>query len=165
MYKKRKSDRSLWGETPFKYAFTIGEQSFYGGSYGLLNPEKWDFSIQCQEWKYATVKWRKNGIILPWENYKAPDLSRLDWEDLVYSLPKGNIAVCCFGGHGRTGTALAIIYGLLSNDGADPVKKIRHLYRPESCESTEQVRYVQNITGRDCQAKASIQLLEGWPCY
>ena len=60
----------------------------------------------------------------------------------------------CQGGHGRTGTALAII-GALSNcipPGVDPVAEVRRRYCDLAVESAAQIEYIEAITGREVKA-------------
>jgi protein-tyrosine phosphatase len=69
----------------------------------------------------------------------------------------------CQGGHGRTGTALAILGCLLGviPEGADPVVWVREHYCLEAVETSKQISYIEKITERKVKATAS----SGWGQY
>jgi len=75
-----------------------------------------------------------------------------DWEALANDLLalKKPVFVACLGGHGRTGTALAILldlWGAIPSD-EDPVRFVRTAYCPEAVETQGQYEYVAKMTGR-----------------
>lgn len=82
----------------------------------------------------------------------APFLTRKWWGDLLKVIRKleGPVAVCCYGGHGRTGTALSCMVGLTSlvPKTADPVKYVRDHYCDEAVETLAQINYIEAVTGR-----------------
>lgn len=94
---------------------------------------------------------------LDWPDYGAPALDRAWWSAFLTALTKidGDVAVFCMGGHGRTGTFLAICANLFgwSGDG-DPVAWVRDIYCRETVESDEQIAYIQAITGCDVKSEA-----------
>jgi protein-tyrosine phosphatase len=80
------------------------------------------------------LDWPDRGIIsVTWEF----------WRTLRANFPVGGkVACCCFGGHGRTGTALA---SLLVEEGVDPgdaVDIVRDLHCEDAIESKTQMNYV-----------------------
>lgn len=77
----------------------------------------------------------------------------------------GNVGIYCMGGHGRTGTALAILACLLGAvpEKVCPVEWTRGLYCKEAVESLEQVEYIERITGRKVTAKPSDKWGLNWP--
>ncbi len=107
-------------------------------------------------------------LVLDWQDYGVPFLSKEFWLELVRVLKKkgrdrsrhnnGNgkykVMLHCQGGHGRTGTALAILAGLVygSEEGWNEriVKKIREKHCSHSVENDSQLEYVEKITGVDC---------------
>lgn len=47
---------------------------------------------------------------LHWQDMGVPPVQYAFWEELLDLLPEGVTKICCHGGHGRTGTALAALY-------------------------------------------------------
>jgi len=91
-------------------------------------------------------------VTIDWPDMSIPALSRKQWEALVGILKhsKRPIYIGCGMGHGRTGTAAAIIatlWGLVPAD-SDPIKWIRSRYCSQAVETQSQVAYVKAITGR-----------------
>jgi hypothetical protein len=91
---------------------------------------------------------------------RGPEVLQLDWPDmtapthvgirfwtqLLQLLPK-HTAVCCMGGHGRTGTALA---ALLIADGVSPVEaisRVRSQHCPKAIETASQEAYLKGLKG------------------
>jgi protein-tyrosine phosphatase len=67
------------------------------------------------------------------------------------------VVVHCWAGHGRTGTALAILAVLLgAAPPGDPVAWLRSVYCREAVETDGQLRYVGEITGRPVAAPPTI---------
>ena len=102
-------------------------------------------------------------IKIEWRDYGAPDLSKDLWLRLIKVLDalcqeKGgtlDVIVCCMGGHGRTGTALTILAGLLDlvPAGECPVKWVRDRYCKNAVESDKQEKYITTITGLEVTTK------------
>jgi hypothetical protein len=149
-----------------KLAFKVGELSFWGGPESQIcrrdNP--WDVVITLGEMydflinEIYVSKLNKvvKFISIPWRNNDAPSLSLNDWQSVVAEFPtQGNVAVCCFGGRGRTGTALAILRAVMVNDTSDPVLSIRSSYNKYAIESDVQVRYIERITGLQSNCEGS----------
>lgn len=89
----------------------------------------------------------------------APRLFVFEWEAIIKDLlaiKEEKIAlVWCVGGHGRTGTILAVLYGLTHPNGGDPVVAIRKLYCKNVVETQIQIDYIQKMTGIKVAAKNS----------
>lgn len=101
-----------------------------------------------------------------WEDMGVPDqLSRKWWVNLLKDIRKleGNVAVCCMGGHGRTGTALSCLAGLTSlvPRNGDPVAFIRSKYCDNAVETMEQNRYISRITERSVISTPSFSWSSG----
>ena len=99
-------------------------------------------------------------IGLDWPDYGCPDFGRAWWDTLLGDLKKIekdgdiNVALCCTGGHGRTGSALAILHSLCwPNAYEDPVTMIRRIYCHNCVESASQINYIQNVIDREIKAK------------
>lgn len=96
------------------------------------------------------------GMSIDWPDGSIPDLWAEDWKDLADSLKgfEGKVAVFCFGGHGRTGTALCCLLHFMGAipEAADPVKWLRARYCEEVVETIAQINYVKLITGRTVNA-------------
>lgn len=87
---------------------------------------------------------------IDWPDFGVPTMDRAWWVQLYNALAKinGNIAVYCVGGHGRTGTFASIIAALGgAAKGGDPVAYIRGRYCNSAVESSEQVEYIEAVTG------------------
>lgn len=93
---------------------------------------------------------------IDWPDYSIPSLRREWWQALVSYLRtvEGDVAITCQGGHGRTGTALAIIASLggVVPKKVDPVLWLRKLYCLDAVESNSQLGYFERITGRKTKA-------------
>lgn len=94
-----------------------------------------------------------------WADSDTPGLSDHWWQKLVAALRKidGMVSVNCMGGHGRTGTCLAILASL---SGAckktdDPVAWVRKVYCEDAVETKSQIDYVEAITGCEVAVKGS----------
>lgn len=88
-----------------------------------------------------------NFISIDWPDFSIINFTKKDWLELIdYMLNFKNVYIYCNGGHGRTGTAFAIIYSLLTNCQT-PIKTIKELICEKCIESLEQIQYIQQITG------------------
>ena len=94
-------------------------------------------------------KYKNERIDFQWRDFGPFVLGKDFWKDLVTVIRRKNkdVLVCCIGGHGRTGTALAILAGLTGATKTDPVKFIRDLYCKKIVESENQIEYIEDITG------------------
>lgn len=103
-------------------------------------------------------------VQLDWDDYQAPPVDQEFWtglrddiRDLSLTLQQQGerlrVVVMCSGGHGRTGTALAILGCLLGFIPAtdDPVAWVRAHYCVNAVESYAQIQYIERITGRKVQ--------------
>lgn len=85
-------------------------------------------------------------IKIDWNDHGVPPVSFGFWEELYGLLPDGKVIICCFGGHGRTGTALAalaIIDGKLS--GQEAVDLIHKQHCTQAVETASQRRYLVEL--------------------
>ena len=87
-------------------------------------------------------------LTLAWTDAGVPSLPASYWAKLLTFLREfhQDVYFCCDGGHGRTGTALSILYGLACKKRIDPVAAIRKLYCAEAVETTVQVNYIEDVT-------------------
>jgi hypothetical protein len=98
-------------------------------------------------------------VKLDWPDMNTPDMSVADWRWLADRLRglKRPLHVSCAMGHGRTGSALAILchmWGAIPA-GTDAVQWVRDRYCPDAIETEVQIRYVERMTGRPSQCKPS----------
>ncbi len=99
-------------------------------------------------------------IVLPLEitNGCAPSWVKLEWEAFILDLEnikeEKDLLVFCVGGHGRTGTILSILVGLVHPERGDPVKWIRDNYCEQAVESKKQIEYVEKITDIEVKEEA-----------
>lgn len=96
---------------------------------------------------------------IDWPDYSTPDMSERHWQELYDDIIASGVRrvyVSCQGGHGRTGTFLAIMChyaGVLpAAKKEDPVLFIRRIYCNKAVESGSQLDYFEEITGRKTTA-------------
>ena len=89
-------------------------------------------------------------VHIDWPDGGAPPLAPSFWAELL-ARASGSIAVCCVGGHGRTGTALAALY-MAQHGGAgtdltltEVVGTVRKLHCAQAVETDEQVLYLETV--------------------
>ena len=100
-------------------------------------------------------------IAIEWKDYSAPkELTKEFWLALVRELRENlvrlnlkNMLVCCQGGHGRTGSCLSILAGLMGATATDPVAFIRENYCKKAVESNSQLDYIEEVTGIEVKAE------------
>lgn len=147
------------------HVFDYRNLHFYGG--GLLNGVyipargRW-LIISAVECDIGTISTNyKTNYLKDWANLpvikiliedgKAPDLPKEFWKSLIQELSwmsEGddlNILTMCEGGHGRTGTILSILAGMLLNKD-DPVQFVRDSYCQLAIENLAQKAYIADIT-------------------
>lgn len=95
-------------------------------------------------------------IVFDWPDGGVSVAGKSFWHALNEYLRdvKGGIFVHCQGGHGRTGTALAILAvlnGAVPED-TDPVEWVRAQYCSCAVETQAQINYIEKITGRTVKA-------------
>lgn len=109
-----------------------------------------------EEYEEKVKKLNYPQLLVDWPDFGIPRWTKEDWLALVEDLKKlsetGLVGLCCVGGHGRTGTALSIFYGLCGAEG-DPVEWVRKNYCEKVVESAAQIEYIQQITGAEVKAK------------
>lgn len=90
-------------------------------------------------------------IGIEWPDCGIPAMSAEWWDELARALRgiKGNIGLCCMGGHGRTGTMLAILAVKLGKvkKGSCPVDWVRTRYCKKAAETDSQLDYIERVTG------------------
>ena len=105
-------------------------------------------------------------VAVDWPDYGIPPLRKVWWETFAAALRKvdGHVVIYCLGGHGRTGTAVAILASLLKwvPDKECPVTWLRERYCHQAVESIEQISYIRHITGRAVLAGPSERLFSSW---
>ena len=101
-------------------------------------------------------------VRIDWPDMGVPGLLDADWWQQLVSVITGRdkrlaLGIACYGGHGRTGTAAAILGVLLGHipEGECPVQWVRKHYCSKTVESAAQLDYVAEITGRKVEATAS----------
>jgi hypothetical protein len=91
-------------------------------------------------------------VNIPTPDMKTPPLSAAAWKrialDLGNWLDGGHSAVIvCYGGHGRSGLAGAILLHLLDPQSGCPVERVRELHCQHAVETQGQLDYVARILG------------------
>ncbi len=86
-------------------------------------------------------------LIVKWPDGGVPTFTKGHWELLIQDLRhmKGRVYMHCMGGHGRTGTALAILLSLTGALKKDPVEWLRKNYCHEVVETQTQIDYIQSM--------------------
>lgn len=104
---------------------------------------------------------------IDWPDFGTPSLDKQWWTDFVTALQvidqDTDVGVYCYGGHGRTGTALAILGSLagLVPVGKDAVSWVRENYCDSAVESWGQIDYIEEITGETILARPSSFIQSG----
>lgn len=113
---------------------------------GLLKPRpKFVAKATAPRFRSLDTSTYPDVVTLAWPDMTAPThVGYRFWERLRDLLPQ-DTAVCCMGGHGRTGTALA---ALLVADGEDPevaIKRVRKEHCPRAIETIQQEQYIKGL--------------------
>jgi len=104
------------------------------------------------------MKKRSHNLVIDWPDMQAPELDLAFWQALYADLHnlEGKAIIHCMGGHGRTGTALAILAYLSKASGdADPIEWVRKVYCAEAVETDSQIAYLKNVIGIPTKATKS----------
>ena len=91
---------------------------------------------------------RENEMVIDWPDMSTPALPREFWVELARQIRKRRMKVCvfCMGGHGRTGTALSILIGLLTGQAAqEAIGEVRSKHCRKAVETHAQTRYVESM--------------------
>jgi hypothetical protein len=100
-------------------------------------------------------------VLLDWPDQGIPSGGLAFWKGLIGILPNpGTVLVCCVGGHGRTGTALASMRIVTAIDGvsaAQAIAEIRQWHCKHAVESISQERYLQALATRAQALRDTIQ--------
>jgi hypothetical protein len=97
-------------------------------------------------------------IRIQWDDGGTPKLAPLFWYKLADYLEqqKKTVIVACMGGHGRTGTALAILAGIYRLHGtADIGEWVRARHCHHAIETYGQVDYIEEVLGEKTQVVPS----------
>lgn len=171
-------------------AFHLGSVAVYGGPARevLEQWQQWDFVLCCgQECNLpepimtASAACERAGIDLhseprwpwvsiAWHDGAAAPLRVEHWQKLQAAIEglahpnegrEARVAVYCFGGHGRTGSALAILAGLagLIPAGECPVEWIRARHSEDAVETEAQCKYIARILDRPVWAEGSYEMM------
>tara|TARA_Y100000593_G_C4243270_1_gene303331 strand:+ start:186 stop:866 length:681 start_codon:yes stop_codon:yes gene_type:complete len=82
---------------------------------------------------------------IKWQDMGVPPVGIAFWKDLWDLLPKGLTIICCHGGHGRTGTALAAIMVVCLGYGPrDAIQEVRK-YCSCAIETAGQEEYIYSL--------------------
>lgn len=144
--------------------FKIGKTNIYASSVLDIEQRDWALIIDCSGFlKSASVPPLLHGpntegtqfnfkkffydiLSLPWQDLSSPLIKVSFWKYLTKNLPKGDVAICCTGGHGRTGTALAAILMVARNKNADnAINWIRKQYCNNAVETESQINYLMKL--------------------
>lgn len=94
---------------------------------------------------------------IDWPDFDIPRVSADWWAHLVaYFEANGplSVGVACDGGHGRTGTMLAVLWAVSrARTEGNPVEAVRSFYCKKAVESREQIEYIKDVTGLDFEAR------------
>lgn len=88
---------------------------------------------------------KQHEVLINWEDFSIPFVEPHFWRTLAKRLLelKQPVLVFCHGGHGRTGTALAILLGLWGVK--QPMSFVRQNYCVEAGESVAQITYLDHV--------------------
>ncbi len=165
------------GKIPF---YTLpGGKILYGARGSNLthaNLEHLDLIVDCagvvaesgRFVKSAPARYRglKNGLL--------PDVIRLDWPDMsapvhvgvrwwlrLLELLPAHTCVCCMGGHGRTGTALAALLVASGMDAETAIKTVRDGHCRRAIETAGQEAYIKRLAGAKAELDAAAMATAG----
>lgn len=116
--------------------------------------------------KYEAIGKDFTEVKLDWPDYGAVRLPKQFWIDLIkYAKEhKSRILVFCEGGHGRTGTAVAVMMVLgLGYTPRQAVQWLRKHYCGEAVESQAQMHYIESMYDAEAsnvKEKAKVQVQE-----
>jgi len=139
---------------------------FYGGGEMRgFNPESVDVTITfvnpyVEMSNLYTIDSEPKYIYLPVPDMGAPTYPLSFWyhllDKIIENIPLDviKIGVMCLGGHGRTGTALAIFAWMLKETNK-PIRFVRKNYCKNAVETTEQIKYIQELTGTHEKVKGT----------
>lgn len=123
---------------------------------GHLTPPvlAWGITVPGMATRYIRIQWPDHG---------QPRLSADDWRNIARAVrsARAPVMVGCAAGHGRTGTALAILGHFLKafpSATTDPIAYVRKVYCGEAVETSGQVAYIEKITGRKTACAGSIKV-------
>lgn len=168
------------------HVMTIGKTRIYAGSFQELRGDfDWKFMLRLMDEgkeypSFVSINEKAKPLIpkalidianpptmdIQWSDFSSPTLTKEWWELLNKTIlgwkTAGNMVIHCVGGHGRTGTALSILAGLnmfhKKDNFIDPVAFVREKYCHDVVESSEQIRYIEEITGLPIASKGSFVL-------
>lgn len=146
-----------------------GVSVFAGSKYEIYEPEKFGvifnlsgFSVGHKEkvvtgtrkWESLNkhfIKEKINEVVIDWMDGQSLRVGKEFWLDLwkmVLEEKAETICFCCMGGHGRTGTAIAALWGLvLGVSPAVAIRETRNRICAEAVETETQERYVYSLLG------------------
>jgi protein-tyrosine phosphatase len=151
-----------------KVAFRMNGKSLAGARGDLVDPTQADLVVDCAEHYKASASvlsgtaaelieklkpWVANPPVLKidWPDGSAPTrLVAEFWSALWLALPARTV-VCCMGGHGRTGTALACLVLAAQACSGHPlsavaaVRLVREQHCDEAVETTGQEAYIARV--------------------
>lgn len=160
---KKTDKRCHWGS---KFVFQWQNLRFFGaGSFRGMNLEGIDALIDCganirrdaaaiDEKGHSRQIEGDRMIKINWADGNAPDMTEKDWRNILNDLEQLrrragkdnlNILVCCLGGHGRTGTALAVLAAITGIAPQNPVTFVRKKYCEKAVETMSQCTYIRGI--------------------
>lgn len=96
----------------YKYDLVIDLTNWYRSRDKAIFPERYESLSRF-------VGPSANTMFLPWEDHSVPPTVFQFWAEL-YGLLKGDVAICCVGSHGRTGTAAALLWAIKLMESASP---------------------------------------------
>jgi protein-tyrosine phosphatase len=104
-------------------------------AFGLYVDARWD-----PPWPHAHLEWPDFGV--PADARQA----RSQLEALLARSRAGeHVEIGCWGGHGRTGTALACLAVLMGCPATDAVAWVRSNYCEDAVETDEQIAFVEQL--------------------
>jgi len=82
---------------------------------------------------------------LAWEDMSVPPVGLEFWSKLWDLLPQGITVITCFGGHGRSGTALAALLIANGFSAMDAIDYVRTVHCNLAIETLEQEEYLARL--------------------
>lgn len=155
--------------------FAVNGTAFHLGRYAAVGEKKHDLVLDLADGVKPAVnianptpglaafaaKYATTVMKISWPDMGIPKWTKEMWTDLVAAIIADkaikSVYICCMGGHGRTGTAAAIIGSMLHviPENECPVEWLRTTYCKSVVESASQLTYIEDMTGRKVKAQAA----------
>lgn len=165
-----------------KTLFEFDKKKFHGGTGADIDPLEFNTVIDLSGalWGWSArfvrestdprylelndlISAKTDVIRFDWQDYGIPPVGLSFWQKLWELLPEGNIAFCCTGGHGRTGTALASMLVAQGIPATTAIRFIREEHCQNAVETVRQEQYVRSLEAEYTGEEAIVESVPTFP--